>query len=177
MPKIEIPEYVKDWYRSQGVSKLPQFLDPNFVFPMYQLPFWAYCKQRRFVIPSTPGNVEYEIIPDSGKRLKLISVVVKVTTDATVANRELKIAHEDEDDNKIGPKFGVGAAITASSTAWIQVVEMMEDLKTMGWESLFVMAAGEYILNGTDKMVITLQSGVAGDAFEGYATFWEVDTV
>ena len=173
---VRIPEYIKNYYQKLGVTKLPDFIKPNFVVPILNMPYWTVLPIRRVEIPDTLGNAEFEISPGVGKRLKLRKVFVKVVADANPANREMKIALEDENDNPLGEKWGVGAAITAGQTRYMMLCEENVNLKGGGWEWTIVIAVGDQVLDGTDKLVFTLQAGLAGDVFSGRASFWEVDT-
>lgn len=126
---------------------------------------------------ATAGNTTVEISGVNSKRKFLISIVVELVCDATVANRYIRVYRKvTATGSPLGPTF-CSPAVTASQTHRLAMGmgrtapiggSFANDHSILGFEPLqMAVDAGQYFQ-------VLISSGVAGDA---YTIKWEIAEV
>ena len=170
---MKIPDEVKEWYQNHGVTKLPDFLQPTFVYLLENRPDWAKCTIETKTIPATAGNVEYDIDEGEGYRFKVLYGAITLVADATVANRKPFVEINNAGGTRIGPSLNASTAITASQTRITTLLDWdigdHGDGKgyTTGDQGLICCP---FIVQGPNKLTIGISGGQAGDSYSGSVT-------
>lgn len=175
---VKIPDFIRRWYQKLGVSKLPTFLKPSFVVPLYQLPDWILGELIIKEIPDTLGDATHTLSPDEGKRWKLIAGTIQIICDATVASRFIRgqILKGSDLLMAIG---GSSTAITASQTKRINFHGFTLD------DTWFYDDGGGTVVGSTNPQNVLIKddwtisfkinAGVAGDVWSGRLVFLELE--
>lgn len=123
-------------------------------------------------VPVTAGNVAYNLTPTAGYRYFVLSGLIWLDTDATVANRT--IFFEKTDGTNVIGIIGRGStAIVANTIKGVGLGEIRDpDLNWNQVDSGFDVAdytgIDPIILEGAMTIKVTIAAGVAGDEFSGY---------
>lgn len=125
-------------------------------------------------VPATAGNVSYTYTVPDGRNQQLVNGHIKLTTDATVANRRLTISLKDAANNLIND-IHAGAVVAASQTD--QHHELMQGVYR---ETAFIASTLQvpipidWVAPAGYKFVVSVDAGVAGDSFSGNLMFKDV---
>lgn len=124
-------------------------------------------KLKYIPIAATAGNVDTDIVVPDGVTYEFLWGQIKLTTDATVANRWVRIASLDTGgDNALC--LCAGAAVTASETdqlcAYIQGIYRETSFIN---NVIQVPIASDHILPSGFTLRPFIENGVAGDSYSG----------
>lgn len=177
MPRIIIPEFISKWFRSLGVDKLPEFLDPKYVVTINQVPDWMLGELIIKEIANTLGDATHTLSPDEGKRWKLIAGTIQIICDATVANRFIR-GQVLKGSDILYPIGGNSTGITASQTKRANFHGFILD---DGWfydDGSSEVSGSTHPANVLIKddwtISFKVNGGVAGDVWSGRLVFLEL---
>lgn len=123
----------------------------------------------RSAIPATAGNVAYDLSPGNEYRYMLLNIRITLVCDASVANRSIKFAILDSAGTT---QYGMGvssAAITANQTKTL-VADQLSGFSTgvvIDGDWYFSIPADRVLIEGSEKIRISITNGVAGDSYSG----------
>ena len=144
-----------------------------------KIPDWARPIET-ITISATAGNVETTKSPDAGKIWKLVSAIITLVCDATVANRTIFFVTEDGSGNEV-EVIGRGSTnITASQTKAVGFGQMRNpdynwDPTNPNFAVIGYSAIDKLLLYDSELLRIKINAGVAGDSYSGYIRYQEVD--
>lgn len=119
------------------------------------------------VIPATAGDAVDTYTVPAGKRNQILSIKITLTADATVANRFITASITDGTNTIWENQAG---AITASATS---IKYFIIGLTTSG--AKFNALLHNNLLPPGYELKISIENGVAGDSFEGFTSYREID--
>jgi len=123
------------------------------------------------VIPATAGNVEYEYVVPAGSKKQIMFGHVKLTTNATVANRRMLMKLLDASDNLINDIHS--GAVVAASQADVHHEFMQGVYRETAFiaNTLQVPIPLDWVALPGYKFVVSIENGVAGDSYSGALAF------
>lgn len=125
------------------------------------------------VIAATAGNVSHTYVVPPGHRQQLTSGHIKLTTNATVANRRVILKLTDASDNLIND-IHAGVVVAASQTdVHHEFMQGVYRETAFIANTLQVPIPIEWIAKEGYKFVVSVEDGVAGDSFSGALLFEE----
>lgn len=131
---------------------------------------------RVLAIPATAGNVTYNIQPGAGRRWRIHSMMVSLTTDATVADRRIRIHKYDNPSTSNETQmtvYGTTRAASGSTSVGIGPVGFLSSA-TLGGAHAGV--AYPIDLDVSMSLTVSIEAGVAGDSFTGFVHLEEEPT-
>jgi len=135
---------------------------------------WTFPAGRRITktISATAGNVVTNLSPGTGKRWLILRGRFYLTTDATTADRRIRLVITD--GTNITERLGASHVISASSSGYLSFGETnVVDGGIYGDDGYI--GTNPILLEGNDQLRITIDSGQAGDQYSGYVVLLEVD--
>ena len=175
MPQIKIPDSLKKFFRKEGIDDLPRILEllatvsPVIVINTQDFPVQSFPGGKKTIQKATgiAGNVTTIITTPPDKKWLLLQARITLTTDATVADRYAAIVIRDCAD---AVKFQCTAAVTTASTEATQ--HFVREVTATG---AIVNALGVQILEGGEDMYFIITNGVAGDSYDYFLEYLEID--
>lgn len=126
-------------------------------------------------IPATAGNVAHTYTVPAGRGKQLLFGHIKLTTNATVANRRVIISLLDASDNVINDVHS-GAVVAASQTdVHHEFMQGVYRETAFIANTLQVPIPMDWIGPAGYKFRVSIENGVAGDSFRGNLMFKEAD--
>lgn len=133
------------------------------------------AKLRHISIAATAGNVATNLSPTAGYRWEILYGEITLVNDATVANRSVYIEPQLSTGTEVTAGFYNTTAYTAGQTRRIkfgQHLDRIIDISILNTNS-FASIKG-WVIEGTDRLNITINNGQAGDSYSGSVTVYEI---
>lgn len=131
-------------------------------------------RRRTVVIAATAGNVVKNMTPEAGKRWVILRGIIILVTDATVANRQVKL--QLTDGTNVTESLAIGNAHVASLTRPTNLGEARNVVGgLLGNGDNRYIGIDPILLENPDQFRITIQAGVAGDSYSGFLVVIEID--
>lgn len=188
MPKIKIPENLTEYFRAEGIDKLTEFLTlhpeitPVFVVspqnPNYPQMTFPGGKKKQITVSATAGNAVATKGPGYGKRWIVLSIRVTLVADGNAASRFI-ILKKDDGTNVVIVFATHSGAITAGQTSsqqWLKnPFNEVTDHASAPGECSPPIGIGFIMLEGDDRLNLSIANGLAGDSYSGHIVVLEVD--
>jgi len=134
---------------------------------------------RTLIVTATAGNVATSLSPGIGKRWLVLRGQVKLTCDATVANRIVSM-YKTDTSSTYAVNLWFSEAIVATVILIAIFAEFLYKSATgnLGASTGATMeyyGVQPFIVSGTDKLVINVGAGVAGDSYIGNIDVLEIN--
>ena len=118
-------------------------------------------------IPATAGNVETYIRPFRGHRLQILYGRIELTTDGTVATRNILFCIRTEGGDYLYWAFK-GADRAASGSTSMSISPVGIGIGAQGNDNASLTLNTPLELFGVDRFGIQVANGVAGDSYSGF---------
>ena len=136
---------------------------------------WIFPAGRLIVktISNTAGNVITNLSPGSGKRWLILRGRLYLTTDSTTADRRIRLVVTD--GTNVVERLGASDIIAASSSDYLSFGEVRTKSTDAVYGDTSYLGIEPILLEGNHQLRIIIDSGQAGDTYNGYVVLLEVD--
>jgi len=126
-------------------------------------------------IAATGGDVTTNLSPGAGKRWKILYGMLTITTDGTVANRQIQV-------RIMSPTALIHHLMESATRAATGTLAMHFGMGrdgqiggTLGYTGVNYIPFQEFEIQGTEQFRIYITAGVAGDSYSGEVMIEETD--
>lgn len=130
-------------------------------------------RKLRNIVVTTAGNVATTLTPGAGKRWLLLYGRLSLSTDATVANRNLRIQIRTSAGSVLY-RFPNGVVTPAGGATALGLIGNPYFDNAVRWEDATISVQG-IIIDQTDQLYIDVNNGVAGDGYGGSIIVLEIN--
>lgn len=138
---------------------------------------WMFLggRVRTLTISNTAGNVVTDLSPGTGKRWIVLRGRIQLSTDATSVNRyvALDIKHGADSMTGWAGSAAVGASVSNAGIGISMANSQGQNGTTRGYGEIVV--GFPCIIDGDDKLRISITNGQSGDSYVGWVQVLEVD--
>lgn len=130
---------------------------------------WEDGQIKTITVTAFAGNSHSHKGPGAGRKWKVLSMMITLVCDATVANRYIRWALQTTAGVSLGPQGQSNTAVTASQTKLLSLGP--NDLsyeQTVAASNSHQVIANGMIVGASNEIYLDINGGVAGDSASGY---------